>query len=207
MQPTMCSRCHKHVAVVFITKLEGGQSKNEGLCLKCAKELGIKPIDDMIQKMGITDEDLENLTSEMMSAFGGAEGMEGLMPQDREDGDEDDGRTDNFPFLNQLYGAGAAGGDAEPKKDAVHRPDKNGRHGQERPVKAEVSGELLHLPRPSAPRMCSWTGSSAATAARAGHPNLQRRQMKTPVYRQAGLGRPHRVVVALRSQWRIAYSC
>ena len=134
MQPTMCSRCHKHVAVVFITKLEGGQSKNEGLCLKCAKELGIKPIDDMIQKMGITDEDLENLTSEMMSAFGGAEGMEGLMPQDREDGDEDDGRTATFPFLNQLFGA-AAGGDAEPKKDASPRPDKNGGKGQERPVK------------------------------------------------------------------------
>ena len=134
MQPTMCSRCHKHVAVVFITKLEGGQSKNEGLCLKCAKELGIKPIDDMIQKMGITDEDLENLTSEMMSAFGGAEGMEGLMPQDREDGDEDDGRTATFPFLNQLFGA-AAGGDAEPKKDATPRPDKNGGKGQERPVK------------------------------------------------------------------------
>ena len=134
MQPTMCSRCHKHVAVVFITKLEGGQSKNEGLCLKCAKELGIKPIDDMIQKMGITDEDLENLTSEMMSAFGGAEGMEGLMPQDREDGDEDDGRTATFPFLNQLFGA-AAGGDAEPKKDAAPRPDKNGGKGQERPVK------------------------------------------------------------------------
>ena len=134
MQPTMCSRCHKHVAVVFITKLEGGQSKNEGLCLKCAKELGIKPIDDMIQKMGITDEDLENLTSEMMSAFGGAEGMEGLMPQDREDGDEDDGRTATFPFLNQLFGA-AAGGDAAPKKDAAPRPDKNGGKGQERPVK------------------------------------------------------------------------
>ena len=134
MQPTMCSRCHKHVAVVFITKLEGGQSKNEGLCLKCAKELGIKPIDDMIQKMGITDEDLENLTSEMMSAFGGAEGMEGLMPQDREDGDEDDGRTATFPFMNQLFGA-AAGGDAEPKKDAAPRPDKNGGKGQERPVK------------------------------------------------------------------------
>ena len=134
MQPTMCSRCHKHVAVVFITKLEGGQSKNEGLCLKCAKDLGIKPIDDMIQKMGITDEDLENLTSEMMSAFGGAEGMEGLMPQDREDGDEDDGRTATFPFLNQLFGA-AAGGDAEPKKDAAPRPDKNGGKGQERPVK------------------------------------------------------------------------
>ena len=134
MQPKLCSRCHKNVAVVFITRLDKGDPENEGLCLKCAKELGIKPIDDMIQKMGITDEDLENLTSEMMSAFGGAEGMEGLMPQDREDGDEDDGRTATFPFLNQLFGA-AAGGDAEPKKDAAPRPDKNGGKGQERPVK------------------------------------------------------------------------
>ena len=68
MQPTMCSRCHKHVAVVFITKLEGGQSKNEGLCLKCAKELGIKPIDDMIQKMGITDEQLEDYVGAILEA-------------------------------------------------------------------------------------------------------------------------------------------
>ena len=73
MQPTLCSRCNKNVAVIFITKLEGGQTKNEGLCLKCARELGIKPIDDMMKKMGITDEELDNLTNEMMSAFGGAE--------------------------------------------------------------------------------------------------------------------------------------
>ena len=89
MQPTMCSRCGKNVAVIFITKLEGGTSKNEGLCLKCARELGIKPIDDIIKRMGISDEDLENLTSEMMSAFGGAEGMEGLMNQPKEEGDEE----------------------------------------------------------------------------------------------------------------------
>ena len=63
MQPTMCSRCHKNVAVIFITKLEGGETKNEGLCLKCARELGIKPIDDMMKKMGISDEDLDNLTN------------------------------------------------------------------------------------------------------------------------------------------------
>ena len=55
MQPTMCSRCHKNVAVIFITKLEGGETKNEGLCLKCARELGIKPIDDMMKKMGSCD--------------------------------------------------------------------------------------------------------------------------------------------------------
>ena len=81
MQPTMCSRCHKNVAVIFITKLEGGETKNEGLCLKCARELGIKPIDDMMKKMGISDEDLDNLTNEMMSAFGGAEGAGGLVAQ------------------------------------------------------------------------------------------------------------------------------
>jgi len=103
MQPTICSRCQKHVAVVFITKVENGTAKNEGLCLKCAKELGIKPIEEMMQKMGISEEDLDNLTSEMMSAFGGAEGQEGLLPQSESD-DEDDGRTATFPFLNQLFG-------------------------------------------------------------------------------------------------------
>ena len=106
MQPTICSRCKKHVAVVFITKIENGTAKNEGLCLKCAKELGIKPIDEMMQKMGISEEDLDNLTSEMMSAFGGAEGQDGLLPQPASDSeDEDDGRTATFPFLNQLFGS------------------------------------------------------------------------------------------------------
>ena len=92
MQPTMCSRCQKHVAVVFITRVENGTAKNEGLCLKCAKDLGIKPIDEMMQKMGLSEEELDNLTSEMMSAFGGAEGQEDLLPQPTGDGDEDDGR-------------------------------------------------------------------------------------------------------------------
>ena len=115
MQPTMCSRCGKNVAVIFITKLEGGSSKNEGLCLKCAREMGIKPIDDMMKKMGISDEDLDNLTSEMMSAFGGAEGIEGMMsPAKEEDDEEDDGRTATFPFLNQLFG----GGSSAPEKPA-----------------------------------------------------------------------------------------
>ena len=79
MQPTLCSRCHKNVAVVFVTKIENGETKNEGLCLKCARELNIRPVTDMIEKMGLSDEDLEGLTSEMMSAFEGAESMEGLL--------------------------------------------------------------------------------------------------------------------------------
>ena len=137
MQPTMCSRCHKNVAVIFITKLEGGETKNEGLCLKCARELGIKPIDDMMKKMGISDEDLDNLTNEMMSAFGGAEGMEGLVAQPNDpDGEEDDGRTATFPFLNQLFGGnGGQNGQPNPGGDP-NRGDKTAQNGKgERPAK------------------------------------------------------------------------
>ena len=124
MQPTMCSRCKKNVAVIFITKLEGGTSKNEGLCLKCARELGIKPIDDMMKKMGISDEELDNLTNEMMSAFGGAEGMESLMNPASEE-DEDEGRTATFPFLNQLFGAGNAQSQKNEGESAQPRPEKS----------------------------------------------------------------------------------
>ena len=133
MQPTLCSRCNKNVAVIFITKLEGGQTKNEGLCLKCARELGIKPIDDMMKKMGITDEELDNLTNEMMSVFGGAEGMEGLMPQPDGDSDgEDDGRTATFPFLNQLFGGnGNAPAAGETPRSEKSAPNPKG----ERPAK------------------------------------------------------------------------
>ena len=127
MQPTLCSRCGKNVAVIFITKLEGSTSKNEGLCLKCARELGIKPIDDMMKKMGITDEDLDNLTNEMMSAFGGAEGMEGLMNQPKdENSEEDDGRTATFPFLNQLFGGGNTPASQQQPDNAPPRTDKGG---------------------------------------------------------------------------------
>lgn len=132
MQPTMCSRCGKNVAVIFITKLEGGTSKNEGLCLKCAREMGIKPIDDMMKKMGISDEDLDNLTTEMMSAFGGAEGMEGMMsPTKDEDDEEDDGRTATFPFLNQLFGGSSSPASGEGSTPPPSRSEK----GQSKPTK------------------------------------------------------------------------
>ena len=136
MQPTLCSRCHKNVAVIFISKLEGGEAKNEGLCLKCARELGIKPIDDMMKKMGISDEDLDNLTNEMMSAFGGAEGMEGLLAQpDGGDDEQDDGRTATFPFLSQLFGGGPAAGGSSPSGESP-KGEKNAANGKgERPPK------------------------------------------------------------------------
>ena len=104
MQPTICSRCHKNMAVIFITKVENGETKNEGLCLKCARELHIKPVDDVINRMGLSDEDLDSLSSEMMDALGGPEAL-----SDTGDGadDEDEGKTATFPFLNRLFGGGS----------------------------------------------------------------------------------------------------
>ena len=65
MQPTLCSRCKKNVAVIFITRIENGESHNEGLCLRCARELHIKPVDEMMEKLGISDADLDNLTGDV----------------------------------------------------------------------------------------------------------------------------------------------
>jgi ATP-dependent Clp protease ATP-binding subunit ClpC len=115
MQPPLCSRCKKNLAVVFITKTENGQQKHEGLCLKCAKDLGIKPVEDMMQKMGISEDDLESLNREMIGAFGGEEGFSDA----EEDEQEDAGKTATFPFLNKLFGGVQGEGQSEP---SPHRP-------------------------------------------------------------------------------------
>jgi len=117
----MCSRCGKNVAIVFITKIEGGQTKNEGLCLKCARELHIKPIDDVINKMGISDDDLDSLTGDLSSAMSG---LENLMPvEEGDDSIEDDGKTATFPFLSRLFGGGNAGDNGGSGADAPRRPE------------------------------------------------------------------------------------
>ena len=110
MKPTLCSKCKKNVAVIFITKVENGQTTNEGLCLKCAKELGIKQVDDIVQRMGISDEDLEALSGEMMS----------LMQQpDEDDEDEVGSRTATFPHMNRLFG----GNDLAKKEEPAERKE------------------------------------------------------------------------------------
>ena len=114
MQPQLCSRCKKNIAVVFITRQENGQNVNEGLCLKCAKNLGLPQVDEMMRRMGITDEDLDNISNEMMGAFGGAENLEGLTDADDPDADneDEDGKTATFPFLSRFFGGNPAANDA-----------------------------------------------------------------------------------------------
>ena len=128
MTPTLCSRCGKNVAVVFITKIENGQTKNEGLCLKCARELHIKPVDDVIEKMGISDEDLESISGDMLSALSGAEE---LLPTDDEGSEDDDGKTATFPFLNRLFG----GGGGAQNGSAPNGPSKSENKDAPRPGK------------------------------------------------------------------------
>ena len=118
MKPTLCSKCQKNVAVIFITKVENGRSTNEGLCLKCAKELGIKQVDEIVQRMGITDEDLEGLNEEMMSL---------MQPEDPEDDEDDIGsRTATFPQMNRLFGnSGGIVPREDPKEKAKEpQPEK-----------------------------------------------------------------------------------
>ncbi len=97
MQPKLCTKCKKNIAVVFITKIENGVTMNEGYCLKCARSLGIPQIENAVKQMGFSEDDLDNLTDEMSSMFGQMEGEE-------EDSDEIDSRTATFPMLNQLFG-------------------------------------------------------------------------------------------------------
>ena len=123
MKPTLCSRCKKNLAVVFITKIDGGKTVNEGLCLKCAKEMGIKPVDDMIERMGLSEDDLENLNGEMTEAMNGLESLlsQGHDAEDGSEDDESDSQTATFPFLNKLFGAAGQGQDNTP---AVPEPEK-----------------------------------------------------------------------------------
>ncbi len=137
MQPTLCARCHKNMAVVFINRIENGQSHQEGLCLKCARELHIKPIDDIISKMGINDEELDGLSSEMMEAMQNLSGSgDDLMNiENDDDSSDDDGKTATFPFLNRLFGAQNAA-NAENNRDSAEteRP-RGGKDGGERKSK------------------------------------------------------------------------
>ena len=133
MQPTLCSKCKKNVAVVFISRMnEKGEPVNEGLCLQCAAKLGLPQVEDMMKRMGITPEDLESLSGEMMQAFGGAEELEDL-PED-DGGDEDEsGKTATFPFLNRLFGGSQTPAEKQPgDQSAQGRETKGGKTEKKR---------------------------------------------------------------------------
>jgi len=95
----MCARCHKRVAVVYVTKIENGETVTEGICLKCAKELGIKPVNDILEKMGVSPDEIEELDGSFQSI---AESMTALTETDSDD-DDGAGRAPSIN-LSKLFG-------------------------------------------------------------------------------------------------------
>ena len=115
MQPKMCVKCKKNVAVVFITKMEGGNMLNEGYCLKCARSLGLPQIDQVVKQMGISEEDLDMFSDEMSTMFGQSDN------ENEEDGSES--RTATFPLFNQLFG-GNTPAPSQSKKQEPPKPEE-----------------------------------------------------------------------------------
>ena len=117
MQPKMCTKCKKNIAVVFITKMEAGVTLNEGYCLRCARSLGIPQIDQAVRQMGISEEDLDLLSDEMSNMFGQREESDG-------EDDEIDSQTATFPLLNQLFGGAENMPAQPPRKKKEEEPEE-----------------------------------------------------------------------------------
>ena len=135
MQPKLCTKCKKNIAVVFITKVENGVALNEGYCLKCARSLGIPQIDAAVKQMGFSEEDLDNLSDEMSNMFGQMEGSDGS------DEDEQDSRTATFPMLNQLFGSMGGGKENLPAQQEA--PKKKEEKGEEAPKSKNKKHKFL----------------------------------------------------------------
>ena len=111
----MCARCRRRVAVVFITRMDKDGTVNEGLCLNCARELGIKPVNDMLEKIGVSEEDLERMSDDLRSALESAE--------DGEDAGEDGGAPAiDLPKLFQNLGFPMQQKGGEPKEPRKKAP-------------------------------------------------------------------------------------
>ncbi len=130
MQPKMCTKCKKNIAVLFITRIENGKSLNEGYCLKCARSLGIPQIDEAVKQMGISEDDLEMLSDEMGNFFGQMDDA------DKHDDDEVDSQTATFPLLNQLFGGMNPGANLPANRPAPKKEEKGeGEHPKKKAKK------------------------------------------------------------------------
>ena len=122
----MCTRCKKRVAAVFITRIEGDKTFNEGICMKCAKELGIKPVSDILEKMGLSDEDIERMEDEM-------DGIMNLpdMADSADSSDGDNGKTPPVDF-RKLFGQLTGMGQNAQNSDDSAPKEKRGKGKEEK---------------------------------------------------------------------------
>ena len=118
MQMKLCTKCKKRMAVVFISRMDGSQTTNEGYCLKCARSLNIPQISEAVRQMGISEEDLEMMEDEMANVFGQ------IAPESDNDDDEVDSQTATFPLLNQLFGGHSMQPKSDPPAERPKREEK-----------------------------------------------------------------------------------
>ena len=124
----VCSRCQKRPAIIFVQRMENGQMKNEGFCLHCARELHIKPVEDLMKQFGMSDEDMDNMENRMesmMDEMGDANPLSLMMNMGQPmGGEENEGDDDLVPGSSATFPLGVkAEGDAGNSKKA----QKNGK--------------------------------------------------------------------------------
>ncbi len=107
----LCVKCKKRMAVVFVARMENGTTKNEGYCLKCAKELGLAPVDEMLSKMGITADEFDTMSSELAEMMG-------------EDGDFSEGGAQSMSLLGKMFGREDAPQEEAPKSKDGKKKEK-----------------------------------------------------------------------------------
>ena len=124
----VCNRCQKRPAIIFVQRMENGQMKNEGFCLHCARELHIKPVEDLMKQFGMSDEDMDNMENRMesmMDEMGDANPLSLMMNMGQPmGGEENEGDDDLVPGSSATFPLGVkAEGDAGNSKKA----QKNGK--------------------------------------------------------------------------------
>ncbi len=134
MKRTMCSKCHERPAVVFIQRIENGQTTPEGLCIRCAMDMNVGPIKQMMENMGITEDDIDDIDSQMTAAF------EGL-----DEGSFENGGAPTFPFMQGIFG-GQNNPEVEDGEEAGVEPEeKQHRFGKKKKKPDEKKRKYLGL--------------------------------------------------------------
>ena len=135
----LCYKCRKRPAVVFISDQMKPDAEPQGLCLVCAKESGIKPIDDMLRKMNISDEDIEQMSEQFMEVMG----------DNPDDESFDMGTAPAFPFLNNIFGSMKPdNNESETTEDNESEPKKKGKDKKER-RKIEIEADYIGFDVPN----------------------------------------------------------
>ena len=147
----LCSKCKKRPAVVFISEVHGDTTTPRGLCLSCAREAGIKPINDMLEKMNLSDEDIDMMSDQMtdfMEMMGESAGLSedgedaeenGLVESDGEEGDFSLGGAPTLPFLNNIFGGNVPSAEQEGEKTSRKGEKKKSRRRKSANTSASIA--------------------------------------------------------------------